>query len=143
MDSDYLHSASATASRMSAGEDYELAQRLAHLPPYARSLLRIQVPVVVTLATTRQPVSRVLDLAPGTILHFGKPCDDPLTVSVGRCDVAVGETVKVGDKFGLRITSMVMPEEKFEPVRPKNQASGVGRPAPGLTSQDADDLARS
>jgi flagellar motor switch protein FliN len=33
--------------------------------------------------------------------------------------VAVGETVKVGDKFGLRITSMVMPEEKFEPIKPK------------------------
>ena len=60
-----------------------------------------------------------MDLAPGTILHFNKPCDQPLSVSVGRCEVAVGETVKVGDKFGLRITSMVMPQEKFEPVRPR------------------------
>src|SRR5436190_5996927 len=127
MDSDYLHSASATASRASAGEDYELAQRLAQLPPYARSLLRIQVPVVVTLATTRHPVSRVLDLAPGTILHFGKACDDPLTLSVANCDVAVGETVKVGDKFGLRLTSMVMPSEKFESVKARRgEGSGVG-----------------
>src|SRR5262245_14044225 len=99
-----------------AGQDDELAQRLGRLPAYARSLLRIQVPVVVTLASTQQPTSRVLDLAPGTILHFAKPCDDPLTMSVGHCDVAVGETVKVGDKFGLRITSMLMPEEKFERV---------------------------
>jgi len=106
-----------------AGQDYELAQRLVRLPPYARSLLRIQVPVVVTLASTKQPTSRVLDLAPGTILHFSKPCDDPLTVSVGHCDVAVGETVKVGDKFGLRITSMLMPEEKFERVGPKKVLS--------------------
>jgi len=143
MDSDHPHNTSASAARASTGEDYELAQRLAQLPPYSRSLLRIRVPVVVTLASTRQPVSRVLDLAPGTILHFGKACDDPLTVSVGKCDVAVGETVKVGDKFGLRITSMVMPEEKFEPVRPKLQASGIGRPASGLTSQDSADLARS
>jgi flagellar motor switch protein FliN len=106
----------AAVSRAHVGEDYELAQRLSQLPPYSRSLLRIQVPVVVTLATTRQPVSRVLELAPGTILHFGKSCDDPLTLSVGGCDVAVGETVKVGEKFGLRIMSMVMPEEKFERV---------------------------
>lgn len=103
--------------RVVPGDDFELAQRLAQLPPYARSLLRIQVPVVVTLASTRQPVSRVLELAPGTILHFGKACDDPLSVSIGRCEVAVGETVKVGDKFGIKIASMVMPEEKFEPVR--------------------------
>jgi len=89
-------------------------------------LLRIQVPLVVTLASTRQPTSRVLDLAPGTILHFAKPCDDPLTVSVGHCDVAVGETVKVGDKFGLRVTSMLMPEEKFEQVGRKKGPGGRG-----------------
>lgn len=112
-----------TAARANAGDDYELAQRLAQLPPYSRSLLRIQVPVVVTLAVTRQPVSRVLELAPGTILHFEKSCDDPLTLSVGGCDVAVGETVKIGEKFGLRIMSMTMPEEKFERVAKPVQRS--------------------
>jgi len=112
------HSAFNVPTRASApDDDYELAHRLAKLPPYTRSLLRIRVPVVVTLATTRQPMSHVLDLAPGTILHFGKACDDPLTLSVGNSEVAVGETVKVGDKFGLRLTSMVMPEEKFESVK--------------------------
>jgi flagellar motor switch protein FliN len=114
------HSAFTVPTRAAApDDDYELAHRLAKLPPYTRSLLRIRVPVVVTLATTRQPMSHVLDLAPGTILHFGKACDDPLTLSVGKCEVAVGETVKVGDKFGLRLTSMVMPEEQFEPVKPR------------------------
>ena len=119
MATDFSGDATESAAQASAGQDYELAQRLAQLPAYARSLLRIRVPLFVTLASTRQPASRVLDLAPGTILHFTKPCDDPLTISVGRCDVAVGETVKVGDKFGLRITSMVMPEEKFEKVTPR------------------------
>lgn len=99
-------------------DDHELAQRLAGLPPYTRSLLRISVPVVVTLASTTQPVSRVMDLAPGTILHFTKPCDEPLTLHVGRCEVAVGETVKIGDKFGLRVTSMVMPKEEFDSIAP-------------------------
>jgi flagellar motor switch protein FliN len=103
-------------------DDQDLAQRLTLLPSYARSLLRIKVPVVVTLAATTQPVSRVLDLAPGTILHFAKPCDEPLSLSVGRCEVAVGETVKIGDKFGLRVTSMVLPKEKFEPVKPADKS---------------------
>jgi flagellar motor switch protein FliN len=122
------HAMHGGAPQAAVGEDYELAQRLAQLPAYARSLLRIEVPVVVTLATTRQPVSRVLDLAPGTILHFNKACDDPLTLSVGRCDVAVGETVKVGDKFGLRLTSMVMPSEKFEPVATKPEKERTKEP---------------
>ena len=124
------HSSPASASsamssplRASLGDDFELAQRLAQLPPYARSLLRIQVPVVATLATTRQPVARVVELAPGTILHFSKPCDEPLSLHVGSCEVAVGETVKVGEKFGLRITSMVLPKERFQTITPKPAAS--------------------
>lgn len=104
-----------------------LAERIARLPAYTRSLLRIKVPVVVTLAASEQPVSRILDLGPGTLLHFKKPCDEPLTLSVGNCDVAVGEAVKVGEKFGLRITSMVLPEEKFEPLeRPKSGSAAKG-----------------
>ncbi len=96
--------------------DLGMAERIAHLPAYSRSLLRIEVPVVVTLASDEHAVKRILDLGPGTLLHFKKPCDEPLTLSVGNCDVAVGEVVKVGEKFGLRITSMVLPEEKFVPL---------------------------
>jgi flagellar motor switch protein FliN/FliY len=102
-----------------AAEDLELAERLQGLPAYSRSLLRVGVPVVVTLATTRRPVSSVIQLAPGAILQFSKPCDEPLTLSVGGCEVAVGETVKVGEKFGLRISSMLMPQEKFQRVLPR------------------------
>ena len=39
-----------------------------------------------------------------------------LDLDVGKRRVARGEAVKVGDKFGLRITSMVLPEERFEAV---------------------------
>jgi flagellar motor switch/type III secretory pathway protein FliN len=97
-----------------------LAEQIVQLPPYTRSLLRIQVPVLVTLATSEHSVSRVLELGPGTLLHFKKPCDEPLSLSIGNCEVAVGEAVKVGEKFGLRITSMVLPKEKFEPLAGKH-----------------------
>ena len=92
----------------------------ARLPAYTRSLLRIEVPVVVTLAANKQSIRRILELGPGTLLHFNKPCDEPLSLLIGQCQVAVGEAVKVGEKFGLRITSMVLPEEKFAPVRGKS-----------------------
>jgi hypothetical protein len=36
--------------------------------------------------------------------------------------VAVGETVKVGEKFGLRISSMLMPQEKFQRVQSSRHA---------------------
>jgi len=91
------------------------------LPPYSRSLLRINVPVVVTLATTKLALKRILQLGPGSIVPLEKSCEDPLTLQVGNHDLAVGEAVKVGDKFGLRINSMVMPAEKFLAIRGKRE----------------------
>jgi flagellar motor switch protein FliN len=88
------------------------------LPGYTRSLLRVQVPVVVTLAENRQPLRRILALGPGSIIQFEKSCDEMLDLSVGNHPIASGEAVKVGDKFGLRITSMIMPEERFQAVQP-------------------------
>jgi flagellar motor switch protein FliM len=52
-------------------------------------------------------------LSPGTILQFNKACDEALQLEVGDHPVALGETVKVGDKFGLWITSIVMPGERY------------------------------
>jgi flagellar motor switch protein FliN len=88
------------------------------LPIYSRSLLRIQVPVVVTLAQKRQPLGRVIELGPGSIIHFDKSCEEMLDLEVGGLPVAHGEAVKVGDKFGLRITSIILPGERFQPLRP-------------------------
>lgn len=96
----------------------DLDERLASLPNYTRSLLRIEVPVRVTLASTNLPLKRILELGQGSIIPFAKSCEEPLTLSVGNYDVAVGEAVKVGDKFGLRIASMVMPRERFFPLAP-------------------------
>jgi len=90
------------------------------LPPYSRSLLRIQIPVVVTLAQKRQALNRITELGPGAIIQFEKSCEETLELDVGGHAVAVGDAVKVGDKFGLRITSMILPGERFETVASSN-----------------------
>ena len=98
---------------------------LSRLPPYSRSLLRIRVPVIVTLAATKQPVQRILELGPGAIIQFDKPCDEMLSLEVGNQPVAVGEAVKVGDKFGLRITSITLPGERFWAVKGTKSSGDV------------------
>ena len=90
---------------------------LGNLPSYSRSLLRVKLPVLVTLAEKKQTLRRILELAPGSIIQFDKSCEDMLELAVGQQPVALGEAVKVGDKFGLRVTSMVLPEERFLPVQ--------------------------
>jgi flagellar motor switch protein FliN/FliY len=103
----------------SGRSDAESPSWLQRLPPYSRSLLKIKVPVTVTLATSKQSVRSILGLVPGAIIQFEKMCDEMLSLEVGNHRVAEGETVKVGDKFGLRLTSMTLPEERFRPVRGK------------------------
>ena len=90
------------------------------LPPYTRSLLRIRVPVIVTLAEKRQKLSRITELGPGAIIQFDKSCEEMLDLEVGNRPVASGEAVKVGDKFGLRITAIALPDERFNPVQAAN-----------------------
>lgn len=93
------------------------------LPNYTRSLLRIQVPVTVKLASKKQALSEILNLGPGSIVSFEKGCDELLDMEIGDVTIARGEAVKVGDKFGLRINSIVLPGERFHKVeRPRTQA---------------------
>ena len=108
------------------------------LPAYSRSLLKIEVPVTVTLATAKLPIGNIRALVPGTILQFEKMCDETLSLEVGGQPVAEGETVKVGDKFGLRLTSMVMPVERFVRVESSRQdvaeESNAGEETPPAAS---------
>ena len=94
------------------------AQSLDALPDYARSLLRIKLPVTVTLASKQQVVEKIVNLNPGSIIQFDKSCEEMLELGVGDQKIGVGEAVKVGDKFGIRITSLVLPDERFHPLRP-------------------------
>ncbi len=87
------------------------------LTEYARSLLHIEAPVSVTLAARKQTVKQILELGPGSMIQFDKPCDQLLELEVAGHRIAFGEAVKVGDKFGLRITAMALPGERFEKVR--------------------------
>ena len=78
----------------------------ATLPP---RLGRIPVPVVVRLAEKRAPLAAVRALAPGSLLTFEKGCEEPLELFVSaaaRRPHAVGEAVKVGERFGLKITAV-------------------------------------
>ena len=80
---------------------------LNRLPEYSRRLLQIRVPVCVTLASQRKSIQEIIELGPGSIVKFDKTCDEPLELCVGDRPIARGEVVKVGDKFGLKISGLV------------------------------------
>ena len=118
-----LSAATLTLSAGEAGEATawilarpDLEEALAALPPRDRedqtphvrlqSLLRIGVPVIVTLAEKRVTVEELLQLAIGQVVVFTKPCDEFLELMVNNQSIGRGEAVKVGDRFGLRIVEI-------------------------------------
>lgn len=83
------------------------------LPSFSRSLLQIEVPIRVILASKKMKVNDIVNVGVGTIIQFDKSCEDTLDVEIGRQKIAEGEAVKIGDKFGVRVTSITMPEERY------------------------------
>jgi flagellar motor switch protein FliN/FliY len=79
---------------------------------YSRAVLAIKTPVSVTLARKKVSLQRIVDLIPGSMLTFDSHCDEPLTLEAGGKPIAIGETVKIGDKFGLRIREISHGQEE-------------------------------
>jgi flagellar motor switch/type III secretory pathway protein FliN len=97
-------------------------QRLEDLPGYARSVLKVKVPVATILARAKKPIKTILELGVGSIIQFDKSCDEMLEVEVGQSIViATAEAVKVGDKFGFRINTVVLPTERFRRVEVRRE----------------------
>lgn len=69
-------------------------------------VLRLSVPVIVKLAERKLALSEVMRLGAGAIIEFSKSSDEPLELMVNNKTIGVGETVKVGENFGLRITQI-------------------------------------
>ena len=69
-------------------------------------ILRLEVPVIVKLAERKLMLSEVMRLGTGAIIEFFKSSDEPLQLLINNKPIGVGETVKVGENFGLRITQI-------------------------------------
>lgn len=78
----------------------------AGLPAELNRILRLEVPVIVKLAERTLTLAEVLRLGVGAIIEFSKSNDEPLHLLVNNKPIAVGEAVKVGENFGLKITQI-------------------------------------
>jgi flagellar motor switch protein FliN/FliY len=85
------------------------SQRITHASPSHSELqriLRLQVPVIVKLAERRLSMMEVLRLGVGAIIEFARSSDEPLELLINNKPIGVGEAVKVGENFGLRLTQI-------------------------------------
>ncbi len=81
-------------------------------------IMQIEVPVIVKLAECQLPLGRIVRLTTGAIIEFDKPADAPLDLMINNKCIGVGQAVKVGENFGLRIAQIGTLREKIEALRP-------------------------
>ena len=75
-------------------------------PGDLKRILRLEVPVIVKLAERKLTLGEVMRLGAGAIIEFSKNSDEPLELLVNNKPIGVGDAVKVGENFGLKITQI-------------------------------------
>jgi flagellar motor switch protein FliN/FliY len=73
----------------------------------------MDVPVAVTVELGRRSVkiADVLRLGPGSVLELDKANGEPLDLYVNDRLIARGEAVIVGERYGIRLTEVVIDDE--------------------------------
>lgn len=69
-------------------------------------LLGLSISLRVVLAERKMPLDSVLSIRPGTIIEFDVPFDAELVLYAGNKSIGVGQAVKVGENFGLRVSNI-------------------------------------
>jgi flagellar motor switch protein FliN/FliY len=87
------------------------------------SILRIEVPVIVRVASRRMKLAEIRRIAPGSIIEMPRSVDEDLELLVANKPLGVGRAVKIGDSFGLRVTAI-------GDVRQRITALGRSEPPP-------------
>ncbi|MBU0617139.1 MAG: FliM/FliN family flagellar motor switch protein [Planctomycetes bacterium] len=79
---------------------------LLNVTPEVARILKIRVPLRVQLASRQMSIAEVRKLSLGTIIEFHKPIAEPLELLINNHPVGNGDAVKVGQRFGVRISEM-------------------------------------
>jgi flagellar motor switch protein FliN/FliY len=80
-------------------------------------LLDVELDVSIELGRTNLSIKRILEMGPGSIVELDRMAGEPVDLLVNNKVVAKGEVVVVDENFGIRIVSLVSPEERIRSLR--------------------------
>jgi flagellar motor switch protein FliN/FliY len=80
-------------------------------------ILDVPVTLSMELGRTRISIRDLLQLNKGSVVKLDRPAGEPLDVLVNGCLIARGEVVVVNERFGLRITQIVSPEQRVKKLQ--------------------------
>jgi flagellar motor switch protein FliN/FliY len=77
-------------------------------------LMDVKLMLIVELGRSEMPIKKVLELTRGSIIELNKVAGEPVELYANSKLIAKGEVVVIEDNFGLRITSIVTPENRVK-----------------------------
>ena len=75
-------------------------------------LMDVPLKITVELGRTRMSLRQTLELVQGSVIELDRLAGDPVDVFVNDRLLAKGEVVVVDDKFAVRITELIDPQNK-------------------------------
>ncbi len=80
-------------------------------------VLDIPLKLTVELGRTKMLVSELLNLGQGSVVELNKLAGEPMEILVNDKLIARGEAVVVNEKFGVRLTDIISPQERVEQLK--------------------------
>ena len=77
-------------------------------------LFDVQLSIVVEVGRTQMLISDLLELDEKSIIELDSMLGQPLDIRANNLLVARGEVIVVNDKFAVRITDIISPDNRFE-----------------------------
>ncbi len=77
-------------------------------------ILDVALHVTVEVGRARMTIQDLLQLGQGSVIELEKLAGEPLDIYVNGKHVARGEAVIVNEKFGVRLTDIISPEDRVE-----------------------------
>ena len=77
-------------------------------------LMDVSLPISIELGRTSMSIQEILNRGPGSGVELNKLAGDPVDLLVNNKIVARGEVVVIDENFGIRVTSLISPEERLK-----------------------------
>jgi len=101
-----------------------------------KSIMRIEVPLVVVLGERPMEMAGVRQWVPGSIIELPINAEEDLEIRINNRHIASGSAVKIGENFGVRLTTTLGQTERIVAMGPGDGASADGGGDDGEMSPD-------
>lgn len=80
-------------------------------------ILDIPVTLSMEVGSTEISIRNLLQLSQGSVVELDRVAGEPLDVLVNGTLIAHGEVVVVNDRYGIRLTDVISPQERIKRLR--------------------------